>query len=869
MRETGGRFVGASVRRVEDPRLLTGQGRYVDDIVLPGMLHAAFVRSPLPHAELRAVRTDAARRHPGVVAVLTGADMEQIANPYIGVLAMPGSYEPSFYALATDRVRHVGDPVAMVVAESRRVAEDAAQLVDVDYEPLDAIATIGHALDPARPAIWPQAKGNVLTQFHTDHGPAAATFADADHVVTRRFRQHRQSNQPMETRGLVVEIDPTTTRATVHAATQSAHMLKWVLALLVPRRSMRDSLKELLRNRERPKAFARGAKAFVASRPELKTANKDAGPQMLKQMAGDPRRTMALQRSLLGLLAKGPEDRPEVKAPDIGGAFGTKGMVSREDVAVYAAATHLGRSIKWIEDRNEHLMGGGHARDEHMELSFALANDGRLLGMRGSLVIDGGAYPGVPFSSGMFAQLIRVMLPGPYRVPALGYDARIVASNKGTVVPYRGPWAIETWVRERLLDIAARELGMGRHEIRLRNLIGPEELPTKMVTGPSLDVRMSAKHTFAEAMRLADVEAWPEEQEAARAQGRFVGMGFATYIEAAPGPPDFNDAVMPGFGSVLSREPAYVALDADGTVSVYTQQVPHGQGHETTLAQVAADELGVPVEAVKVRYGDTSVTPFGIMGTGGSRSAAMAGGAVTFASRELRDRILDLAADLLEAAKDDLVIERGNVHVAGVPARGIGLDVVAAEAIRRAGDATTAAPGAPVPPPAGPGEAMRATEDYDGGPGGWAQATHVCWVEVDLTTGKVAITRYLVVEDCGELINPAIVDGQIRGGVAQGIGAVLHEKITYDETGQFRTGTFMDYLVPTAMEIPDIEIHHVFTPSDVEANYRGVGEGGMIAAPAALTSAIEDALAHLGVRITEQHLPPTRVLELAGVIPPE
>jgi carbon-monoxide dehydrogenase large subunit len=279
-------------------------------------------------------------------------------------------------------------------------------------------------------------------------------------------------------------------------------------------------------------------------------------------------------------------------------------------------------------------------------------------------------------------------------------------------------------------------------------------------------------------------------------------------------------------------------------VSVYTQQMPHGQGHETTLAQVAADELGLPLEQVRVRYGDTSITPFGLAGTGGSRSAPMAGGAVTYSARALRERIAEHAADLLEAPKEDLVIEEGAIHVQGVPAISVSFVDVAANA----------------------GGTLRDEAEYDGGEGGWAQATHVCWVEVDLTTGRVHVDRYVAVEDCGELINPAVVDGQIAGGVAQGIGAVLYEKSVYDEQAQFQTGSFMDYLLPTAMEVPDIEIHHVETPTDIEINYRGVGEGGMIVAPAALTNAIEDALAHLGVRITEQHLPPTRILELAGMI---
>lgn len=860
MREAiAGRFVGSSVRRVEDARLLTGNGRFVDDIVVPGMLHAAFLRSPYPHADIRRIDVAAARRLAGVTAVFTGAEIAEITNPYIGMLNMPGLYEPSFFSLSADRVRYVGDPVAIVVASSRRVAEDACGLIDVDYAPLPAVATIGQALDPSRPALWPKAPhGNVLhtasDSYGADEGTIDGVFADADRVVTQRFRQHRIANQPMETRGLVVEMRPDGS-AVLHAPTQSAHAYKWLMALLVPKRRLRDSASKIARDREQLKRFMKGAKEFMAANPNIAEANKQTTAQMMKNMVRDPRQAVALQRSMVGLMSKNADERPEVAAPDIGGAFGSKTAVSREDITVYAVARAIGRSIKFVEDRTENLMGGGHGREEQVELSFALRNDGTLLGVKAAMTIDAGAYPGVPIGSPMITAMVKVMLPGPYRFPVFKFDARSVASNKGTYVPYRGPWAVEAWVRERMWDICADELGIGRDEIRLKNIVDPSELPTTMRTGPKLDVRMSAKRTLTDALAIADLAGWPRQQEAARAAGRLVGLGFATYIEAAPGPPDYFDHVMPGFGSMIGREPAQMALNDDGTITIFSQQVPHGQSHETTFAQVAADQLGVPIESIRFVWGDTRVTPFGLLGTGGSRAAAMTGGAVTISSKELRRRILDVAADMLEAAREDLQITDGNVHVAGVPAMGVGLDAVAAEAKRRHAD-----------PAAKPGEAMRVSAFFDGGEGGWSQATHVCWVEVDADTGMVTIPRYVVVEDCGELINPAIVEGQVRGGVAQGIGQVLYERLTYDDGGNMKAATYMDYLIPTCMEIPAIEIHHIETPSDIEANYRGVGEGGMIAAPAALTNAIEDALRHRGVRITESYLPPSRILELLGTI---
>jgi carbon-monoxide dehydrogenase large subunit len=502
---------------------------------------------------------------------------------------------------------------------------------------------------------------------------------------------------------------------------------------------------------------------------------------------------------------------------------------------------------------------GGQARDEQVAVEAAVMNDGTVRGLRAKLTMDAGAYPGFPAGALIFCRAIQVMFPGPYRIDAMQFDIEMISSNKATYVAYRGPWAAETFVRERLFDVIASELGISRAEIRLRNIIGPDMLPTTMITGPALDVRMSAKTTLERALEVADFDHWAEHQAAAREQGRRLGLGIATYIEAAPGPPGYFDAIIPGFSALNGVEPIHAVLEDDGSVTVHTQQVPHGQGHETTLAQVAADELGVPVEAVRVRYGDTNFAPFGMSGTGGSRSAAMAGGAVGMAAHTLREHIVDIAEDLLEVSPTDIVIEDGAIHVAGVPTMSLSFREVAQEAMRRGGVGNSNR--------LGRGEAIRVHRDWDGGEGGWAQSTHVCWVEVDLETGQVRIPRYAVVEDCGEMINPAIVEGQIRGGVAQGVGAVFYEKTTYGEDGQPRSGTFMDYLIPTTMEIPEIEIHHIETPSDIPYNYRGVGEGGMIGAPAAITNAVEDALADLGVRITEQHLPPTRILELAGVIP--
>jgi len=854
---TDAQLVGAPVRRVEDRRLLAGKGTYVDDVQVPGILHAAFVRSPYAHAEIRSINTAAARGLPGVQLILTGADMKWRTYPFFGAFAFPGLYNPSYYCLATDRVRHVGDPVAIVVAESRRVAEDACELVDVGYRPLTPVATTEQARNAARSLVWPKAKSNVVYHAVEQWGDVDTAFASADRVIVERFYQHRHAPQPMETRGIVAEVDPHSGQVTVHASSQSAHQLRWCLALFAHRRPILQNLRAIVTDRRRTKRAVSGIRSYLNATPEVAAAMKETGPAMLHQLITNPERTKAMAGAVLGLIGNAPNELPTVVVRDVGGAFGAKTVLHREDVAVYVAARELGRSVKWIEDRNEHLTTGAQAREENIEVAAAVRADGTILGLRAQLEMDAGAYPAFPYGAVLISRMIRTLFPGPYRIPALEFRTEVLASNKASYVAYRGPWAAECFVRERLLDVIARELRLDRTDVRLKNLVAPGDLPRPMITGPTLDVRMSARRTFERAMQLADAARWESNKAAGQASGRVTGVGFATYIEPAPGPPGCLSHYAPGFSAMVDCEPVDAILEADGSVTILTQQVPHGQSHETTLAQLAADTLGVPLECVRVRYGDTRFAPFGLTGTSGSRSSTFAGGATILAGRALRERILDVAADLLEASPNDLLIKGGSVHVRGTPAIALTLPDLARAVIQHRDEPEAGAP---------PEEAIRVSRTFDGGAGGWSQATHVCFVEVDLETGIVHIPRYIVVEDCGEIINPPIVDGQIRGGIAQGIGAVLYEKSSYDDEAQFQAGTFMDYLIPTAMEIPDIEIHHLETPTDVFANFRGVGEGGMIAAPAAVTNAIEDALAHLGVRITEQHLPPSRILELAGVV---
>jgi carbon-monoxide dehydrogenase large subunit len=778
-------LVGTSVQRVEDQRILRGKGKYTDDMVLPGMVHAAFVRSPYAHAKITSIDTTAAKAVPGVVAVLTAEDVERVTNP-VANQPVPGHKSPPIYGLTRDKVRLVGDVVAMVVADSRYIAEDAADLVEVEYEPLPAVANIAQALDPSRPALFEELGDNLAFDLPQSWGDVDGAFAQADRVLSYTFHQHRYAHVPMEGRGGIADYDPATGQLTYHTANQAPQVFRLLLA----------------------------------------------------HATGVPVQQLRI-----------------VNAQDIGGAFGSKAQIYREDLSVLAASKLLGRPVKWVEDRRENLTSSGQAREEDVAVEVAVKNDGTLLGLRVDIVMDQGAYPTPPNSTNTFGLMARTVLPAAYRLPALASRVRTVFSNKASYVPYRGPWAIETFVRERVLDLVARELQLDPADVRRKNLLGAADLPTAMVTGPDI-THTTQPITFQNALDRIGYEQLRDEQRRARDQGRLMGIGVVNLMEFAPGPKNFFQSL--GMPAAVPEQ-ARVRLEIDGHVTVFSAQAPHGQSHETTIAQVVADELGVPFDAIRVVHGDTSSSPFSLIGTGGSRSSSITVGAARFATRKIKGKALRIAAGMLEVAADDLEIVNGMVRVKGAPDRVIPL-----------GNVAMAAYMAPHMLPPGDEMGFEETAVHDGGDvTGWAYATHACVVEVDQNTGQVAIQRYVVVEDCGEIINPAVADGQIRGGVAQGIGAVLLERSAYDADGQFLAATFMDYLLPAATEIPHIEIEHLEVPTGDEIPSRGVGEGGAIAAPPALVSAIEDALSPFGVRITEQYLPPSRILELIGAIPVE
>jgi carbon-monoxide dehydrogenase large subunit len=782
----GARSVGARVLRVEDPRILTGRGRYVDDVVLPGMLHAAFLRSPVPHGRLVSVDVSEACALPGVVAVYTGDDIRRLTNAVeaavvSGFNRIPGMRSPSFHGLATDKVRYAGDPIALVVAEDRYVAEDALELIVADIEMLAPVVGYDDALDPAKPPLFDEFDDNVCLRGEMAFGDVDTVFARADRVVRATIDVHRQHPLPMECRGTIASWDADAGQLTIHTSTQSPHMLRMVLPAHV----------------------------------------------------------------------NVPMERIRVLAGDVGGGFGLKNAVGREDVAVVAAAKDLGRPVKWIEDRLEHLATAGHAREEVAEVEAALTDDGLLLGVRMDLKVNVGAYPSDPFPGAMQAFSIPQFFQGPTRIEALATTSTVVFSNKASYVSYRGPWATGDFLRERLLDLVAHELGLDPLDVRRRNYVVRDEPPLAMLNGRPF-TGVTTSESVEQAARLIDWEGFRERQLAVRDEGRYLGIGMASYLEGAPGP----RVPGPRRPDVLGDETAHLSLDRDGRLVVVTRQQPHGQGHETTLAQVAADRLGVRLEDVVVRYGDTDITPVALVGTGGSRAATMANGAVLHAAVELKAKLLALAADILEASEADLEVAEGVIGVRGTPA----ITLPVGELARIAADE-------PDRLPADADRDLSVTHAFDGGSSGWSGGTHCCVVEVDVDTGLVRFERYVVVEDCGEPVNPAIVEGQVRGGVAQGIGAVLLEHAAYDADGLLQASSLMDYLVPTTTLVPRIEVHHVETvPTDPDVNFRGVGEGGMIVAPAAITNAIEDALAPFGVRVLEQHLPPARIVELVGAM---
>lgn len=761
------RYAGTRVPRVEDPRLLTGRGTFVDDVVRPGMLHACFVRSPLARARIVAIDTAEALALDGVHAVFTAADLNpDVREQWYTLIGrdVPDTPRPP---MAEDEVRFAGDPVALVVASGRYVAEDAAELVAVDYDPLPPVTDYvtaresGELVHEAYPRnVAGELAGPPLEQL-------APVFDEAATVVRETIYQQAYAQVPMETRGLVAEWSAPTGELTLWAATQSPHEVR-----------------------------------LFCSR-------------------------------LLGI----PEQRVRVVMRDTGGGFGQKVVPQREDMCVMLAARKVPGPLKWIEDRRENLLSAGQSRHEHADARIAFDGDGTILAAAIDHVQDVGAYP-VPWPVGT-AAAVGMFFPGPYRVPQGTWSTTSVFSNTVGRNAYRGPWQMESLAREVLLDIAARRMGMDPAELRRRNLLRRDELPYTNPNGmPYSDI--TPLETFEQALGMLDYEAFRKEQRQAREQGRYLGVGTCTYVEPT------TAAV-----ALHATEGATIRIEPSGKVNVYVSGGSAGNSIETTVVQLTADALGVDIDDVSTIQGDTAVTPFG-GGAAGSRSGSMTAGAVAETASVLRERITAIAAHRLEAAPEDIEIAAGRAGVRGVPASGITLAEIA--------DIAHFQPES-LPPGVPPG--LEAGGRYrPESPIIWANATHLCTCAVDVVTGEVTLLRYIVSEDCGPMINPSVVEGQIAGGVVQGIGGALYEHLAYDADGNPVATTFMDYLLPTAVEVPDIEYGHIETPAPGPGGYKGVGEGGAIGAPPAVVNAVADALAPFGVEITRLPLTPETVAGL-------
>jgi carbon-monoxide dehydrogenase large subunit len=780
-----------AVRRNEDPRLLRGMGSYVDDFDPPGVLHAAILRSPYGHARIGAIDVSAARAAPGVHAVYTAADLGDFNQPAPLVVPHPNlSHGRTQRPLAVDKVCYIGEAVAMVVADDRYAAEDAVGLIEVDWQPLEAVVDFRQATQPGQRLVHDDVPDNVAARLEQVVGDPQAAFAQAAHVFEERLFIERSCGSPIETRGVVAVFDPYQESLTVWDATQAPLTIKNGLA------------------------------------------------------------------NMLGL----PEFKVQVIAPDVGGGFGTKIMMFfAEEVLVPWAAIRLRRPVKWTEDRREHFISANQERGQQHTVRVATDAEGRILGLDSEFVHDTGAY--TPY--GMVVPIITVtQMPGPYKVANYRSAFTVVYTNTPCVSPYRGagrPHAC--FVMERVIDRIARELNLDPNEVRRRNFLQPDDFPwdvglTFQDGAPTRYDSGNYPAGLALLEEMVDIPTFRVEQAAARRAGRYLGLGFAAYVEGT------------GIGPY---EGAHVRIEPSGKVLAVTGLTSQGQGHQTSFAQIVASELGCDVRDVTVVTGDTSRMNWGA-GTYASRALVTAGNALGIAARSVREKVLTLGASLLEVDPGDLELRDGSVVVRGAPGHGLTLGALATAAnpIRYAyGQAANQAALRLVKPREGavlregeePG--LEARGFFAPERATWASGQHAAVIDVDVHTGDVKFLRYVVVHDCGVVINRTIVEGQIHGGVAQGIGGAFYERLHFDDSGQLINASFMDFLMPTAVEVPEIEIGHIETPSPLNPlGVKGVGEAGTIPVAALFAEAVEDALAPFGVRVREMPLSPGRIREL-------
>ena len=773
------RYVGARVNRSEDPKYLRGLGSYVDDIRLKGMLHAVFVRSPYAHARILSIDTKEAEAVPGVVCVKTGADLEDRIGKMATIAMAREVTAPKRAVLAVDRARYVGDAVAVVVADSRYTAEDGADVVEVDWEPLPVVTDPEKALEPGAPQIHENVEGNNLAHIEGGAGDVDAAFARAAHVFSKRFRTGRTQGAPIEPRGVLASYDVTNGRTTVWSSTQLPHTM----------------------------------------------------------------------RNQIGRLIKVPLSKLEVIAPDVGGGFGYKAQDYPEDMVVPVLSRLLCRPVKWIADRQEDLSAGTHSKGMISEIAIAVAEDGTFLGSRGHFISDGGAYAGYysPFIDSMAAARY---LPGLYKTPNLAYIADAPVTNKAPVGAVRGVgWTPCQTVRESLVDDIARAMDIDPIELRAKNMVPSEPQVTPL--GLKLDGG-SYLESLERAAAELDYEALRKRQQELRTEGRYIGVGFSPFVEpggksaiVAIGGPVETDAV-PTF-----HDRASVTVDPDGSVVVSTGLADFGQGIDTCLRQVAADELGVRVEDVRISAGNTSHDVYG-MGSFSSRSAVIGSGTVKLAAADVRKKLLTLAGSMLEASPEDIELYDGKALLVGAPDRSVSLADVAGYGYF----------GGPFRPDQEGDQALCSTRSYDG-PESYSNGCLGVIAEVDPATGGITLERVVAVEDCGVMLNPTIVEGQVSGAVAYGIGIALLEDAVYDEEGQFLSGSLMDYMLPYSSTVPKIEIVHLETPSPVTPNgVKGMAEAGTLATPAAIVNAVADALSPFDVTIDRVPLTPEYVRSL-------
>jgi carbon-monoxide dehydrogenase large subunit len=769
--------VGAPIKRTEDPRLLTGNGEYTADRKPDRPLHLAFLRSGQPHARIARIDTAAARGAPGVVAVFTAEDIAKDFKPVIPFSRMPNYYATPILPLASGKVRYVGEAVVAVIATSRYLAEDALELIEVDYEPLGAVARAETAVADGAALLHEEAGTNVLIAREFKKGDVAADLKAASVRVGGRFEMTRKAPLAMEPRSYCAEYEKRRDAITLYTSSNIPGIV-------------RDAISESL---------------------DL------------------------------------PGHRLRVVAPDVGGSFGSKGSLYPEELLICIAGRKLRRSIKWTADRLEDVSSSSQAFAEVVDAEMGFDASGVATSLQADVIGDVGAFSIYPWTCGLEPVQVVSFLPGPYKITSYRGAVRGVATCKPPTGPYRGVGRpISTFVTERLMDLGAKALGIDPLEIRRRNMVRAEEFPYRIASGIIWD-----KTGFIECLEVAAETAGYEqlrrEQAEARKQGRLFGIGIASYAELTG--IGSRIAVAPGMPINTGSETAKIAIDSTGAVTAAFGVASHGQGLETTLAQIVADDLGARFEDVRIIQGDSDEVPMST-GSYASRSAVLGGGAAKHASKVLQEKIKRVASHLLEANVDDIEVVGGKAVVVGTD-RAVSFNQIAKAVYS---DMKTL--------PVEAREELTATYTYDPINGTTAAATHIVAVEVDPATCFVKILKFVVAEDCGRIINPMIVDGQVHGGVAQGIGAALFEELIYDEDGQLLSASLVDYVIPSAPEVPLMDVVHVESESAVAGGFRGMGEGGTIGAPAAIANAIADALSPLDIDVSILPMTPERIFKL-------